>query len=408
MIRRTLFGKKDITYVFSAQTTSTSVTTSAGSVVINITSKADGKNCEYTVNSYNGPITAVTTAATNVTIRYSANTTSSQRSGTVILSQNGSEKKITITITQNAAVYVFQMTNTSYNIDYDVTSVTATLTSTYGDSFQPYSCSWVTQGNGVSFTTAQTYVKVTLSANTNTAQTKTTSCRITQNGSNRTIDFTIVQSKKDYEFYVTENGSTYYTYTFPNCSGETITVPITSKYQNKTTGFSTTHLDNNNFKLVSASTTGVTYSTKKFNSGSSTVEITNTLTQTGSNRKINITLYQTGSNYASLSTSGTTSAYNSGIEISAPSYLGSFDGCKIYVPVTIQSVTGISQSDITLTENSTYTDNIFHKTVPGCKIYFNLTNYTPNNTGQNRIMRVTLKQSKTNKTFTITLTQQTA
>ncbi len=103
MRRRLLLGENENTnYVFSAATTSRSVSYTSGSTSINIKSTADGKNTPYVVYSYEAPVTAVTTAATRVTIRYSANTTASERSGSVVLKQNGSNKTITITVTQAA------------------------------------------------------------------------------------------------------------------------------------------------------------------------------------------------------------------------------------------------------------------------------------------------------------------
>jgi len=99
---RTLLSGGSIEYVFSAQTY-VSVSDSSGSRSVNIQSTANGSNIGYSVVSYDGTVvTRVTTAATYVTIRYSTNSTYYSRSGNVVLKQNGSNKTITINVSQSA------------------------------------------------------------------------------------------------------------------------------------------------------------------------------------------------------------------------------------------------------------------------------------------------------------------
>lgn len=150
MRRRLLLGKNGPNYVFSASTTSTSVSRESGSTSISIKSTANGSNIGYSVVSYDGTVvTGVTTTATRVTIRYSANTNFSTRTSTVVLKQSESEKTITITITQNKA-------SISLNVDVVLLdasngssgSITTNLPSSYSTTFEGdfYRC---TVSNGI-------------------------------------------------------------------------------------------------------------------------------------------------------------------------------------------------------------------------------------------------------------------
>ena len=102
MRRRTLLGGGSIEYVFSAQSTSVSVNYYLGSTNVNITSTANGTNIGYSAVGWGGVVTYVATAATRITIQYSANSTYNERSGIVVLQQNGSNKTITINVSQSA------------------------------------------------------------------------------------------------------------------------------------------------------------------------------------------------------------------------------------------------------------------------------------------------------------------
>ena len=102
MRRRNLLGRGSIEYVFSVQSTSVSVGYNLGSTNVNITSTANGTNIGYSAIGWSGVVTGVNTAATSFTIFYSANSTYNERSGIVILQQNGSNKTININVSQSA------------------------------------------------------------------------------------------------------------------------------------------------------------------------------------------------------------------------------------------------------------------------------------------------------------------
>ena len=99
MRRRLLLG--GVKYVFSAAT-SVSIGNTSGVSSFPITSTDNGQNIGYTVVSYDGPVTAVTTAATYFTIEYSENPVFSDRNGSVVLKQNESQEVLTISVTQAA------------------------------------------------------------------------------------------------------------------------------------------------------------------------------------------------------------------------------------------------------------------------------------------------------------------
>jgi len=200
MRRRSLLGKST-EYIFSAQTTSQSVSYNSGNVYISIKSTADGENTPYVIYSYDGPVTAVTTAATYVTIRYSKNTSLLSRSGSVVLKQNGSDKTITITITQNEAkLYLYHQAVILNSAKNSIGSTTLSVTESGTVTSKP---SWanVTCSNGV--------INITASAanSATTARTGTTTINIANNS--KTI--TIIQMPNSYASvggyqYVTING----------------------------------------------------------------------------------------------------------------------------------------------------------------------------------------------------------
>lgn len=102
--RRRLGERSSIDYVFSAESTSVSVSYNSSSKKVNITSTANGTNIGYSVVSYDGTVvTSVTTAATSVTINYSDNPTYRNRTGNVVLKQDDSNKTITINVSQSAS-----------------------------------------------------------------------------------------------------------------------------------------------------------------------------------------------------------------------------------------------------------------------------------------------------------------
>lgn len=194
MRRRLLLGESGPNYVFSAATTSKTVNAKSGSTSISITSTKNGTNTPYVIYSYSGCVTSVTTAATSVTIRYNENTTSSSRSGSVVLKQAESEKMITISVTQNAHSYVFSANTTSVNVTSGASSFTVVIKSTVDNTNIGFG---VTSYDGpvtaVTVTTGSTgYAYIYYGESTSSLQNVGTVV-LTQNGSNKTITITVTQ-----------------------------------------------------------------------------------------------------------------------------------------------------------------------------------------------------------------------
>lgn len=176
--------------MFSAAT-STSVSSSSGSKSINIKSTANGNNIGYEVVSYDTPITAVTTAATSVTIKYSSNSSTSRRVGSVILKQSESEKIITTTVTQSGKTPSFiWASGVVLSSAKDSTGYTEIDVTDRGTVISKPSWASVTCSNGKITVTA-------LSANTNAngvGRKDTSDIRI----GDSTISFTIFQMPASY------------------------------------------------------------------------------------------------------------------------------------------------------------------------------------------------------------------
>ena len=99
MRRRNLLGESS-KYIFSAETTSLSVAASAKTYTVNIISTNDGNNIGYVYSTSGAVISTVTTSSTKITISCSKNPNTTERTASIILTQNESNKKITINVTQ--------------------------------------------------------------------------------------------------------------------------------------------------------------------------------------------------------------------------------------------------------------------------------------------------------------------
>ena len=185
MRRRNLLGGDSIEYVFSAQTY-VSVSYNGSSMKINITSTANGTNIGYSVVSYDGTVvTGVTTAATYVTIRYSANSTYYERSGNVVLKQNDSNKTITLNIRQYAK---------PLQLDYGGILLDGT-----SGSRGSIDCGNVTFSNVPSWATV-TYSsgKINVTASSNNSGSTARTANITVNGGSQSTTLVIIQLPSDY------------------------------------------------------------------------------------------------------------------------------------------------------------------------------------------------------------------
>lgn len=203
MRRRSLLGKGNIEYVFSASSTSSSVASTSGNISISIISTANGDSIGYTYAiSSSSLISSITTGATTVRIYYSANTTTSSRSGYVYLTQNGSGKIISIYVSQSGGTYTFSgqtegyacsQKNWSYwSVNSSISGVKTGFTVTSYD------------GNITSVTTSTTAVTLYWAENTSTTSPKISTVNLKQDGSNKTLTMTLRQSKTmiDSEWYL--------------------------------------------------------------------------------------------------------------------------------------------------------------------------------------------------------------
>ena len=196
MRRRNMLGKGGIEYVFSAQTTSTSVTACATSVAINLTSTANGENAPYTIYTYSGKVTGGTTGETSITIRFNANTGTSQQSGSITLKQTGSNKTITIYVYQSAGSgYTFTTTSsTSQNVN--AASGYTTIYYTSRNSCSTVTPSYTKSGTMItSVTCYSTFCYIYYSKNTDEANTRSGTVTLTQGGSGKQITITLTQDK---------------------------------------------------------------------------------------------------------------------------------------------------------------------------------------------------------------------
>ena len=150
-----LFTQKAAKYEFnisgktSYQVNAESVVDS-GQVTLNITSTRNGKNIGFSVDN---PLewVSVTTGATSLNYRLTENASISERSGNVTLTQIDSNNKITVSFTQKAANYEFNIsggTVQSLLLEGEETSGTVNVTSTENNKLIGYSIngtpSWMT------------------------------------------------------------------------------------------------------------------------------------------------------------------------------------------------------------------------------------------------------------------------
>ena len=119
-------GKAHVTnWVFQFDNGRTTETMSASydgsSTTFGVVSTKDGAQCSFSAaSSASSWLTATVSGTTGVTVKAAANTSESQRSGTITLTQSGSDKTITISVTQAGAEptieYVFTISPWQVNV----------------------------------------------------------------------------------------------------------------------------------------------------------------------------------------------------------------------------------------------------------------------------------------------------
>ena len=371
MRRRLLFsGIDDSKYTFTAQETSKTIESDDNYITIAITSKADGVNTPFEVVSYDTPITSVTTAATSVTIRYSENTTTSERTGTVMLKQTESNKTITITLTQDPITYVFSSNTQAYvsSCGSDYISVESTVNKRN----TPYT---VVSYDGVvtGVTTANTYIDILCDENTTTSE-RTGTVTLKQTESDNTITINVTQSAVNYTFTAststtingTTTSTTHYVTSYKNCNYLPYTVV---SYDGVVTGV----------------TTADTYITILCDENTTTTSRSGTVTlkQTETDNTITINVTQRAIVYrftaSTTSTSVTSGASSTQIRITSTKDNND-------QPYTVESYNGPITSVTTAATSVTIS-------------------YSENNNGNTRSGNVVLKQAESNNTITITVNQ---
>ena len=173
--------------------------TTGAAANIPVVSTKNGSSQSWSVSSKPSWITTSTTSS-RVTIRASDNS-GSARSGTIVLTQSGSNKTLRINVTQDAKpaenVYVFTITPNTYDVPYSGASFIPRTVSTKNGSKIGYSLTsgetdWVV-------VTIDSKVTVEILKNT-TSSTRSTTLVFTQNESGKTQSIKITQSGQQDEY----------------------------------------------------------------------------------------------------------------------------------------------------------------------------------------------------------------
>lgn len=166
--------------------------TDAVSAAITLVSTKNGSNHPWSVSSKPSWITTSTTSS-KVTISASDNS-GSARSGTIVLTQSGSNKTLRINVSQAAYVadtYVFTIAPNTYDASYSNTTFIPRTVSTKNGSNIGYS---LTSG-GTDWVVVSTTGKITVEILKNTtSSTRSTTLVFTQNESGKTQSIEITQS----------------------------------------------------------------------------------------------------------------------------------------------------------------------------------------------------------------------
>lgn len=265
--------------------------TDAVSAAITLVSTKNGSNHPWSVSSKPSWITTSTTSS-KVTISASDNS-GSARSGTIVLTQSGSNKTLRINVSQAAYVadtYVFTITPNTYDASYSNTSFMPRTVSTKNGSNIGYS---LTSGS-TDWVVVDTTGKITVEILKNTtSSTRSTTLVFTQNESGKTQSIEITQSgyPPTYTFNVTPTNLS----VTAAETNETLTVQ-SYKTVLKSDGSETTEsLDyefssNNSWVAAARTTTNTTYITVAENETTTqrTAKITLTQAESGAQAFVNV------------------------------------------------------------------------------------------------------------------------
>lgn len=258
---------------------------------IPVISTKNGSSQSWSVSSKPSWITTSTTSS-KVTISASDNS-GSARSGTIVLTQSGSNKTLRINVSQAAYVadtYVFTITPNTYDASYSSTSFIPRTVSTKNGSNIGYS---LTSG-GTDWVVVSTTGKITVEVLKNTtSSTRSTTLVFTQNESGKTQSIEITQSgyTPTYTFNVTPTNLS----VTAAETNETLTVR-SYKTVLKSDGSETTEsLDyefssNNSWVAAARTTTNTTYITVAENKTTTqrTAKITLTQAESGAQAFVNV------------------------------------------------------------------------------------------------------------------------
>lgn len=258
---------------------------------IPVVSTKNGSSQSWSVSSKPSWITTSTTSS-KVTISASDNS-GSARSGTIVLTQSGSNKTLRINVSQAAYVadtYVFTITPNTYDASYSNTSFIPRTVSTKNGSNIGYS---LTSG-GTDWVVVSTTGKITVEILKNTtSSTRSTTLVFTQNESGKTQSIEITQSgyPPTYTFNVTPTNLS----VTAAETNETLTVQ-SYKTVLKSDGSETTQsLDyefssNNSWVAAARTTTNTTYITVAENKTTTqrTAKITLTQAESGAQAFVNV------------------------------------------------------------------------------------------------------------------------
>lgn len=194
-------GNREYVFEFRSSTATTqSFSTDYKNVnyVFDMISKLGDENIEYTVSKTGTVPTSISKklTANTITFSFNENTTTSNKTGQVTLTQNGSGKQIIINVTQTTNPYTFTFTDSGpYGNNYisPCTGATNTFAVTSKKNSSNTGFTVVSYPSFVSsVSTSSTGVTVTSNQSRSTSK-KSGTLKLQQNGSNQTITKTIYQ-----------------------------------------------------------------------------------------------------------------------------------------------------------------------------------------------------------------------
>lgn len=341
-------GKAHVTnWVFQFDNGRTTETMSASydgsSTTFGVVSTKDGAQCSFSAaSSASSWLTATVSGTTGVTVKAAANTSESQRSGTITLTQSGSGKTITISVTQAGAEptieYVFTISPWQVNVgasggtgDIGFTSYKLvdgnqiSLGYSIDSSTLP---SWATYSNG----------RFTISSNSSTSS-RSANVYFTQSESGKRDYATISQSgyvpPADNYVFTWEDGSTSDVSTsFPwdfSANGTAANIPVISTKNGSSQSWSVSSKPS--WITTSTTSSKVTISASDNSGSARSGEVV--LTQSGSGNTLTVNVSQDAKAadeyYLGVRKSGETSSYESITFNNVPAKTTNWSGDYTYV-----------------------------------------------------------------------------